>query len=173
MRTISLGGQRMLVLTACADALAPLPIRYACLVTAGIADSTPDARAISERLRVPADCAELALLTAREHENVHASAQLDEAGLLSLLERSDAFRRPERFLQMLVACECDAIGRLGLEVRPYPQRARLAAALKIAQEVDTRSVSTRAIEQGLKGPAIADAIRLARIKALAANLASN
>ena len=86
---------------------------------------------------------------------------------MRLLERCDAFRRPERFLQMLAACECDATGRLGLENEPYPQRTRLAAALKTAQDVDTRAASSQAIERGLKGPAIADAIRQARVKALA------
>ena len=113
------------------------------------------------------DCGELALLTAREHTNVHASEKLDAAAIMRLLERCDAFRRPERFLQMLAACECDATGRLGFEDRPYPQRARLAAALKTAQDVDTRAASSQAIERGLKGPAIADAIRQARVKALA------
>jgi tRNA nucleotidyltransferase (CCA-adding enzyme) len=90
--------------------------------------------------------------------------------VMRLLERCDAFRRPERFLQMLAACECDATGRLGFEDRPYPQRARLAAALKTAQDVDTKTVSAQAIERGLKGQAIADAIRQARVRALAAAL---
>ena len=62
---------------------------------------------------------------------------------------------------------------LGLEAQPYPQRARLAAALKTAQDVDTRGVSSNAIERGLKGPAIADAIRQARVTALKASLAGD
>jgi len=123
-------------------------------------------RHVDERLRVPVDCGELALLTAREHTHVHASATLEAAALMRLLERCDAFRRPERFLQMLAACECDATGRLGFEDRPYPQRARLAQALRIAQDVDARAASAQAIERGLKGPAIADAIRQARVNAL-------
>ena len=86
---------------------------------------------------------------------------------MRLLERCDAFRRPERFLQMLAACECDATGRRGFEERPYPQRARLAQALQVAQQVDARAASAQAIERGLQGPAIADAIRRARVQALA------
>jgi len=88
------------------------------------------------------------------------------AGMLAG-ERCDAFRRPDRFLAMLAACECDATGRLGFEQRPYPQRARLAQALSVAQAVEARGVSAAAIARGLKGPAIADEIRRARVQALA------
>ena len=129
-------------------------------------------RRVNERLRVPVDCGELALLTAREHTNIHASGQLDAAAIMRLFERCDAFRRPDRFLQMLAACECDATGRLGLEDVPYPQRARLAAALKTAQDVDARAASAQAIARGLAGPAIADAIRQARVAALKASLST-
>ena len=180
---IDTGVHTLMVLDRCAATAQPLTVRYACLVH-DLGKGTTRAedlprhighegrgekliRHVNERLRVPVDCAELALLTAREHTNVHASEKLNAAAVLRLLERSDAFRRPERFLQMLAACECDATGRLGLEDRPYPQRARLAAALKTAQDVDTRTVSTQAIERGMKGPAIADAIRRARVEALA------
>ena len=180
---IDTGVHTLMVLERCAETSQPLPVRYACLVhdlgkATTRAEDLPrhighEGRGeklichVNERLRVPVDCGELALLTAREHTNVHASERLDAAAIMRLLERSDAFRRPERFLQMLAACECDATGRLGLEDRPYPQRACLAAALETAQGVDTRTVSSQAIERGMKGPAIADAIRRARVEALA------
>jgi tRNA nucleotidyltransferase (CCA-adding enzyme) len=180
---IDTGVHTLMVLDRCAATAQPLPVRYACLVHDLGKGTTPAdvlprhighegrgeklIRRVNERLRVPVDCGELALLTAREHTNIHASEKLNAAAIMRLLERCDAFRRPERFLQMLAACECDASGRLGLEDRPYPQRARLAAALKTAQDVDTRSVSAQAIERGMKGPAIADAIRRARVEALA------
>ena len=183
---IDTGVHTLMVLDRCAATAQPLPVRYACLVhDLGKATTPADVlprhigheqrgediiRAVDERLRVPADCGELALLTAREHTNIHASEKLDASAIMRLLERCDAFRRPERFLQMLAACECDATGRLGLEDRPYPQRARLAAALKTAQDVDARAASAQAIERGLEGPAIADAIRRARVAALAAAL---
>ena len=183
---IDTGVHTLMVLDRCAATAQPLPVRYACLVhDLGKATTPADVlprhigheqrgediiRAVDERLRVPADCGELALLTAREHTNIHASEKLDASAIMRLLERCDAFRRPERFLQMLAACECDATGRLGLEDRPYPQRARLAAVLKTAQDVDARAASAQAIERGLEGPAIADAIRRARVAALAAAL---
>ena len=183
---IDTGVHTLMVLDRCALTVQPLPVRWACLVH-DLGKGTTRAedlprhigheqrgekliRIVNERLRVPVECGELALLTAREHTNIHASEKLDAAAILRLLERCDAFRRPERFLQMLAACECDATGRRGLEDRPYPQRARLAAALKTAQDVDARAASAQAIEHGLKGQAIADAIRRARVAALAVAL---
>jgi len=183
---IDTGVHTMMVLGRCAATAQPLPVRWACLVHDLGKGTTPAdvlprhigheqrgqdlIRGVNERLRVPTDCGELALLTAREHTNVHASGKLDAKAVMRLIERCDAFRRPERFLQMLAACECDATGRLGLEHAPYPQRARLAAALRTAQDVDTRAVSAQAMERGLKGQAIADAIRQARVQALQAAL---
>ena len=183
---IDTGVHTLMVLDRCALTGQPLPVRWACLVH-DLGKATTRAedlprhigheqrgerliRALNERLRVPVECGELALLTAREHTHVHASGSLNAAALMRLLERCDAFRRPERFLQMLAACECDATGRLGFEDRPYPQRARLAQALRIAQDVDARAASALAIERGMKGPAIADAIRRARVAALDARM---
>jgi tRNA nucleotidyltransferase (CCA-adding enzyme) len=183
---VDTGVHVMMVLGRCAATAQPLPVRWACLVHDLGKGTTPAdvlprhighehrgerlIRALDQRLRVPLDCHELALLTAREHTHVHASLGLDAAAVMRLLERCDAWRRPERFLQMLAACECDATGRLGLEDRPYPQRARLARALAIAQGVDTKAVSAAALARGAKGPAIADAIRRARIEALERDL---
>ena len=181
---IDTGVHTLMVLDRCAATAQPLAVRYACLVHDLGKGTTPAdilprhigheqrgealIRGVNERLRVPADCGELALLTAREHSNIHGSGKLDAAAVMRLLERCDALRRPERFLQMLAACECDATGRLGLEDQPYPQRARLAAALKIVQGVDARAASARAIERGLQGEAIAAEIRRARVLALEA-----
>ncbi|MET0517364.1 MAG: multifunctional CCA tRNA nucleotidyl transferase/2'3'-cyclic phosphodiesterase/2'nucleotidase/phosphatase, partial [Burkholderiaceae bacterium] len=64
------------------------------------------------------------------------------------------------------ACECDARGRLGLEARAYPQRARLAAALKATQAVDLAAVSAAALAAGKSGPAIGRAVQDARLRAL-------
>ena len=82
-------------------------------------------RALSERLRVDNECRALAEVVAREHGNVHRSGEFGAAALVRLLERCDALRRPERFGDLLLACECDARGRLGREDAPYPPRERL------------------------------------------------
>ncbi len=180
---IDTGVHTMMVLARCAATAQPLPVRYACLVHDLGKGTTPAEdlprhigheqrgealiRALGERLRVPVECNELATLTAREHTNVHSSEKLNASAIMRMLERCDAFRRPDRFLAMLAACECDATGRLGFEQRPYPQRERLAGALGVVQAVDTKRVSADAIARGAKGPGIADAIRRARTEALA------
>ena len=122
---------------------APLPVRFACLCHDLGKGSTPPEqwprhlqheqrsvrllRQLCERLKVPAECREIAEVVAAEHGHVHASGTLGAAALLRLLERCDALRRPQRFADVLLACECDARGRLGRHSQPYAQRARSAA----------------------------------------------
>ena len=103
---------------------------------------------------------------AREHTHVHQSGGFSPEARLRLLERCDAWRRPDRFAELLWACECDARGRLGLEDRPYPQRERLAADLAATQKVDLAAASAEAIARGAKGPAIGKAVQAARLGAL-------
>lgn len=122
---------------------------------------------LCERLRVPVDCRELADLVAREHGNVHASGPLGAEAVVRLLDRCDAWRRPERFEQLLQACEADARGRLGLEDRAYPQADRLRAALARAQALDAATVIAEAQARGLKGPALGQALGRARVAAVA------
>ena len=90
---------------------------------------------LADRLRVPGDYRDLALIVARFHGNVHRVFELRPGTLLEFLERADAFRRAERFAQALLACEADARGRAGLECEPYPQRAYVAAARDAAATI--------------------------------------
>jgi tRNA nucleotidyltransferase (CCA-adding enzyme) len=128
------------------------------------------AHEVSERLRVPNECRELAELTAREHGNVHRSDTLNAAAVVRLFDRCDAWRRPDRFAGLLLACECDKRGRLGFEGRDYTPRSRLAAALQAALRVDTAEAARLAAERGQRGPAIGQAVQRARIAAVAAAL---
>ncbi len=120
-----------------------------------------------ERLPVPKACRDLALLVAEHHGVCHRASELRPATVLRLLERVDAFRRPERFDEFLLACEADARGRTGLEHEPYPQAAHLRRALAIAREVTADSVAP-----DLEGAAIGKAIRDARLAALREALAA-
>lgn len=96
--------------------------------------------AVCERLRVPRACRDLAILVTREHTRVHRCHTLRPGTAVTLLERLDAFRRPARFEQVLLACEFDARGRLGLETRDYASRRWMQAALARAQSVDIACV---------------------------------
>jgi tRNA nucleotidyltransferase (CCA-adding enzyme) len=121
---------------------------------------------VCKRLRVPNDCRDLALMTAREHGNVHRALELKPSTIVKLCERCDAFRKPERFAQMLLASECDYRGRgdAGHEMRtrPYPQAARLLTALEAA-----RAVNAGEIAAGLADRAkIPEAIHEARVRAV-------
>jgi tRNA nucleotidyltransferase (CCA-adding enzyme) len=127
-------------------------------------------QAVCERWRVPVELRELAEVVAREHRNIHRSGELGAKALVRLLERCDAFRKPERFDQALLACECDARGRLGLEDRPYPQRERLLAALAAARSVETEPIARAAQQAGAAGAKIGEAIARARVAAVAAAL---
>jgi tRNA nucleotidyltransferase (CCA-adding enzyme) len=179
---VDTGVHLMMVLDMAARLHAPLAVRFACLVHDLGKGTTPaDAlprhigheqrsarllRAVCDRWRVPVDIRELADVVAREHGNIHRSGDLGAAAVVRLLERCDAFRKPERFDQVLLACECDARGRLGLEDSAYPQRARLLAALAAAQAVDTAPIAQQALAAGAVGPKIAEAIGRARIAAV-------
>jgi tRNA nucleotidyltransferase (CCA-adding enzyme) len=126
--------------------------------------SLPLVDALCSRLKVPAAMRELGRMTAKQHTNVHRAQQLRADTVLRLLEECDAFRRPERFSEMLLACQCDAQGRTGLESRPYPQRGILEAARANAAAVQLEEAE----RAGLNGPAIAAALKKKRLAALRA-----
>jgi tRNA nucleotidyltransferase (CCA-adding enzyme) len=96
----------------------------------------PLVQAVCKRLKVPADCRELAVAMSREHTLVHRAATLKATSLIHLFKRVDAFRRPGRLESLLRACECDARGRLGFKDREYPQTAILKTAYEAANSVN-------------------------------------
>jgi tRNA nucleotidyltransferase (CCA-adding enzyme) len=180
---IDTGVHLMMVLDQAAELNAPLAVRFACLAHDLGKGQTPAdrlprhigheergvrlLRTLCERLRVPNDCRELAEVVTREHGHIHQSLSLGAAALVRLLERCDALRKPERFENALLACWCDARGRLGKQDSAYPQRQRLMQALQLAQQVPAAQIAEQAQAQGLSGPRIGERLRQARIAALA------
>jgi tRNA nucleotidyltransferase (CCA-adding enzyme) len=120
--------------------------------------------ALAVRLRVPSDHRELAIIVARYHGIVHRALELKPKTILEFMERSDAFRRPERFAQALLACEADSRGRTGLETKPYPQRQFLLAAAAAAASVKPSSEDV-ALHRGAE---IAELLRRRRVQAITA-----
>ncbi len=102
-------------------------------------------------------------MTAREHGNVGRALQMRPNTLLSMFERCDAFRKPQRFADMLKASECDCFGRSGLPIIHFPQPRFLLGALEAAQAVNAGAVAQNYLGQAAK---IAEAIRVARIDAI-------
>ncbi len=195
---VDTGVHLMMVLDMSARLNAALPVRFACLCHDLGKGTTPAdvlprhigheersarlLRNVCERWRVPRECRELADVVAREHGNIHRSSGFGPTAVLRLLERCDALRRPERFTDVLLACECDARGRLGFETQAYAQRDRLLAALSAARAVDARATADH-ITRGLPadaiaqaraelGPRIAKALHEARAQAVTATLRS-
>jgi tRNA nucleotidyltransferase (CCA-adding enzyme) len=117
-----------------------------------------------ERLRVPSDCRDLAVIHTREHLIVHQARELRPGTILELLERVDLARRPERFELLMQACLCDARGRTGFEDCEYPQVPYLREAARVVLEVQARDVAA----EGLTGEAIGAELRKRRLEKLTA-----
>lgn len=122
--------------------------------------------ALCERLKVPLDCKELAVLVAREHGTVHQAAKLDAEQLVSLLERADALRRPERFAQLIECCVCDARGRLGLAQCDYPAKALLNNVFAAYASINAGAIAQAATDKSRIG----ELVRQARKGAVQAHL---
>jgi tRNA nucleotidyltransferase (CCA-adding enzyme) len=127
---------------------------------------------VCARLKVPTECRDLAVLAAREHGNVHRALELRCNTIVKLFERSDAFRKPARFLQLLQVAECDARGREGAGVSfrdtPLPQRYYLERALAAARGINAGEIAQACGDQPARIP---DMVREARVRAVRAALA--
>jgi tRNA nucleotidyltransferase (CCA-adding enzyme) len=130
-----------------------LAVRYAVMLL------DLDARAASAlgaRVNAPTDCRELALLAGRERDLMREDA-LDAQGTLDLLERCDAFRRPERLERLLEALACDRPAGAAFRLREWTMRS-----LAAARALDAGAVAREHPED------IPGAIRRARLVAIAA-----
>ncbi len=123
---------------------------------------------ICERLRVPNECRELAVLVTRHHGEVHRAEELRPSTTVKLFERTDAFRRPDRFELLLEACACDFHGRTGFEARPYAPAPLLRKALEAARSVDAGIIARNQDEPAKIAAAVHDARVHAVRQALAA-----
>jgi tRNA nucleotidyltransferase (CCA-adding enzyme) len=154
---IDTGIHTMMVIDQSARLALPLPVRFAALThdlgkALTPADILPrhighEERSVklveqmSCRLRVPKECRDLALLVARYHGSIHRAAELKASTIVGLLEKTDALRRPERFQQVLDACRCDYIGRLGWEDRAYDSPLRLLTSLAAVNAVPSGKIA--------------------------------
>ena len=182
---VDTGVHMMLVIDYAAQQGLDLPVRFAVLMHDLGKGRTPEEewpkhhghegmgprliKELSGRLRVPTDCRDLAVMTAREHGNVSRALELRPNTIVTLFERCDAFRKPERFAQMLLASECDARGRghetHEMRYRDYPQRAYLLEALAAARGVNAGEIAGRYVENKEKIPEAIHAARVSAVKA--------
>lgn len=182
---VDTGVHMMLVIDYAAERGFDLPVRFAALMHDLGKGATPEHHwpkhhghegmgprlitELSKRLRVPTDCRDLAVMTAREHGNVSRALELRPNTIVTLFERCDAFRKPERFAQMLLASECDARGRghdtHEMRYRDYPQAAYLLRALDAARSVNAGEIAGRLADARDKIPEAIHAARVAAVKA--------
>lgn len=117
---------------------------------------------LCERVRVPNEFKELALLVCEQHSNVHRAAELKASTKLKILNKLDVWRKPERLEEVLLCCQADHSGRLGCEENPYPQKAIFEAAYQAALSIDVKDI----IADGFQGKAIRDELEKRRIEAI-------
>jgi tRNA nucleotidyltransferase (CCA-adding enzyme) len=118
--------------------------------------------ALAARFPIPNAFRDLGLLAAEFHGHCHRAFELRAETILKVLERTDAFRRPERFEQFLLACEADSRGRTGFEQRPYPQADYFRDALQAARAVPVSAADAA----GARGAEIGERLRKKRLAAL-------
>ncbi|MES2263598.1 MAG: multifunctional CCA addition/repair protein [Pseudomonadota bacterium] len=182
---IDTGIHIQLVLDYAASRGHPLPVRFACLMhDLGKGITPPDkwpshhghegmgarlVEQVCQRLKVPSECRDLAVMTAREHGNVGRALQLRPNTIVTLLERCDAFRKPARFMQMLLATECDSCGResetVSFRDKPFPQLAHLESALAAARAVNAGEIAQRTADRPERIPEMIHRARVGAVKA--------
>ena len=176
---IDTGVHVMMVLDTAARRGHALPVRFAALLHDLGKGTTPKeewprhiahelrsvklSETVCVRLKVPTECRDLALLAARYHGDIHRAAELRPDTIVRLFERSDALRRPQRFVQLLEACAADFNGRLGWEEKPYAAADRLRCALAAVQAVPAGEIAKACADPGQ----IPERIHAARVSAVA------
>jgi len=118
---------------------------------------------LTKRLKIPTSFTRLAKIVSEFHLHLHRVEELTPKTIVKVLEKTDAFRKPERFERILTACEADFRGRTGFEKRDYPQSQLMRNALEACKEISTSEI----IRQGYEGKQIAEEIhrqRISRVK---------
>lgn len=121
---------------------------------------------LCERIRVPNDYRDIAVLTARFHTDCHQIKERRASTVVKVFERMDVFRKPGRVELFVLACEADSRGRQGMEDVAYPQAALFRAYFVAASDVDTTAIASAAQTDGLDGEAIGNRIHEARMDAV-------
>ena len=159
------GAHRLMALDQAARLEGDVAVRFAALVH----DLEPSAlQGLCERLRVPNPCRHLAVLVTEHGQRVQDCLAMMAAQLLELLEDLDAFRRPQRLPQVVLACEAVARIGTGSTLECWPQAERVHGAHACAAEVTAAPFVAR----GLRGAAIAEAMQGERVARLSEWLAT-
>ena len=172
------GQQTMAALTRCAELTDNIAARFAVLCHAiGTTQATTEQTTqtqrneqgvtpittLCQRLKVPTEHKELAILMSRWHPFLHGLSRPTVAQaprILALYQATDAWRKPERFSLLLQCAQADMQSQKN--TAPYPQGPLLWQWLGELKTITAGPF----IAQGLKGPAIGEAISQARLQRL-------
>lgn len=123
------------------------------------AKGLPLIKQLCVRIKVPNEYKDLALLVSDQHQNIHNAFELRAETLLKILDKADAWRKPQRLAQLLLCCEADMKGRTGFEQQDYPQAGYVNAAYEAAKNVPVKAI----IEAGYQGAEIKTQLQIERI----------
>ncbi|MDC5841607.1 multifunctional CCA addition/repair protein [Vibrio europaeus] len=119
-------------------------------------------KALCERVRVPNEYRDLALMVCEQHSNIHRAAELRPETKLKVLNKFDVWRKPERLQDILICCMADSRGRTGFEDIDYPQKAIFEQAYQAALSVNVQDI----IKDGFKGAGIKEEMEKRRVEAI-------
>ncbi|MEJ2322845.1 MAG: multifunctional CCA addition/repair protein [Gammaproteobacteria bacterium] len=120
-------------------------------------------RGMCERLKIPTSYRDLAVQVARFHGHFRrVTSELKASTIVRTLEGLDAFRRPERFEQFLLACEADIRGRAGMERDPVPHGEHFRTLFEAANAISVAHI----LEAGFEGKAIGEELHQRRVNAV-------
>lgn len=119
-------------------------------------------KSLCERVRIPNEYRDLALMVCEQHSNIHRAAELRPETKLKVLNKFDVWRKPERLQDILICCMADSRGRTGFEDIDYPQKAIFEQAYKAALSVNVQDI----IKDGFKGADIRTEMEMRRVEAI-------
>ncbi|WP_305407214.1 multifunctional CCA addition/repair protein [Photobacterium leiognathi] len=129
-------------------------------------DGIKPIKALCQRLRVPNEYRDLALLVCEQHTKIHHAEEMRADTFIKIFDQIDAWRKPERVAQLATCCRADARGRTHFEQTPYPQADIFQAVFAIAQQVDVKTI----VAAGFKGAEIREQLAAKRIEAVTLHL---
>lgn len=126
-------------------------------------DGIKPIKALCQRLRIPNDYRDLALLVCEQHTKIHYAEEMRADTFIKIFDQIDAWRKPDRVAQLATCCRADARGRTHFEETPYQQADILQAVFKTALTVDVKAI----VAAGFKGAEIREQLALKRSEAVA------
>ena len=115
-------------------------------------------KALCQRIRVPNEYRDLALLVSDQHQNIHNAFELRAETIVKLFDKGDFWRKPQRLTELLLCCHGDIRGRTGFEQASYPQAEFLQHCYELASNVAVQSI----ISAGYQGSQIKNQLQLTR-----------